>query len=187
MHCMQCMQRGKEPAGTPRVPPTYPAGNAGAHQSVDMEKGLTTIPLVTLCLRRSRLSESNRRPSHYERPGNVHPGMLHACDATHAMPETTPVAFRGYAGGKRMELNHAFSRFARPALVMYSFSACGSPGCKPLGPGNSASGCTAPTGSAKRRTTGSALSTRLRVIREGVSRGRRPRPRRAPVEPLVRR
>ena len=55
----------------------------------------------------SRPSELNRRPSHYERPQNAHPGIPHACDATHAMPETTPVAFRGYAGGKQPEFNRA--------------------------------------------------------------------------------
>ncbi len=75
----------------------------------------------------SRLSESNRRPSHYERPGNVHPGVAHAWNATHAMPETTPVAFRGYAGGKRMELNHAASRAAKRTLIVSSLPALGGP------------------------------------------------------------
>jgi hypothetical protein len=46
------------------------------------------------------------------------------------MPETTPVAFRGYAGGTRMALNHAVSRFSRRALFMDPFSAFGAFACK---------------------------------------------------------
>ena len=46
------------------------------------------------------------------------------------MPETTPVAFRGYAGGKRMDLNHADFRLARRARFMFSLSAFGASACK---------------------------------------------------------
>jgi hypothetical protein len=49
------------------------------------------------------------------------------------MPETTPVAFRGYAGGKRTGLNHAVSLVASRAPIT-DLPAFGASSCKTQGP-----------------------------------------------------
>jgi hypothetical protein len=66
------------PTESPVYPRRTPRGTPEARVSMGKEKGLTTFPLVRPCFRLSRLSESNRRPSHYERPRNAHPGITHA-------------------------------------------------------------------------------------------------------------
>ena len=127
---MQCMQRRKEPCPKLRLPRRTPRGTPGAQQSVDMKKGLTTFPLVRPCFRLSRLSESNRRPSHYERPRNARPGISPACDATHAMPETTSFAFRGYAGVSGPSSTRRLGSCFAAVVSMRPSSAFGASACK---------------------------------------------------------